>query len=93
MTLEHELTQDLLKLAGYEVVEDVDQPGLYTWIRRENGQTVGGCDMSLPTADEAWDEVCFMVREVLVDEAEIDADTWKEMSAEERQRVIIEQFC
>lgn len=89
---EHELTQDLLHLAGYEVVENSDQPGLYSWLRREKGRVVGECDVGLATTEEAWDEVRFMVREVLSKEAEVDAGTWKEMSAEERQRLIIDQF-
>ena len=92
-TSEHELTQDLLELAGYRVDEDVDQQGLFVWTRQEAGRTTGGCDISLDSAEKAWNEVRWIVGEVLRDEAEIGAADWKLMSAEERKRVIIEQFC
>lgn len=90
---EYELTQDLLELAGYCVNEDADQPGLFLWTHQEAGRTTDGCDISLDTAEEAWNEVRWMVGEVLRDEAGIEADEWKLMSAEDRKRVIIELFA
>lgn len=48
----------LARVAGFDVREDSDQPGLYTWLRtNENGALIGGCDSSFNSQDEAWDEV------------------------------------
>lgn len=89
----YELSQDLLELAGYDVSEDTDQPGLYVWTREEKGRMVAGCDSSLASAEEAWDEVRFMVAEVLFEEANVSPAEWKELSAEQRQSIITEEFC
>ena len=89
----YDFSQDLLSLAGYTVSEDTDQPGLYVWTREEKGRLVAGCDSSLPSAEEAWNEVKFMVAEVLAEEANMSPAEWKALTAEERQAVIVEQFC
>lgn len=88
----HELPEDLLRLAGYDVSEDSDQPGLFVWTRREHNQIVEGCDMSLDGEDDAWQDVREMVIEVLTQDAALTADRWNALSAEERAKVIVEQF-
>ena len=78
---------------GAGQADHTDQPGLYVWTREEKGRLVAGCDSSLPSAEEAWDEVKFMVAEVLAEVANMSPAEWKALTAEERQAAIVEQFC
>ena len=87
-----ELPEELLKQAQYHVGEDPDQPGLYQWTRTEGGVTVGGCDASFSTAEEAWEEVRETVALVLQDEAGFSADEWNALTGEERRLVIHREF-
>ena len=88
----HEISEDLLILAGYAVSEDPDRPGWFLWTRREKGQLVGACETSLPSAEAATSEVVGMIREVLEEEADLSAEDWEAMGFEERRAIILEQF-
>lgn len=84
----------LMKAAGYEVLPDSDQPGLFLWIRSERGQIEGGSDMSLSSVKEAEEEVMEIIREVVFSESEeeITPDQWEGMPLAQRLVVIQELY-
>lgn len=87
----HEISEDLMKLAGYQVCEDSDQQGYFTWVRAGNGAVKEGCDASFESLEEAWDEVRFIIAERLEDEG-LDAEEWNALTAEQRHMAICEHF-
>lgn len=80
----------VMAAAGYEVLPDSDQPGMFLWIRRERGRIEGGSDMSLPAFKEAEEEVMEIIREVVFTESEdeVTPDQWEDMSLVQRLAVI-----
>ena len=79
----HNISEDLMKLAGYQVREDFDQHGYFTWVKVENGVVTEGCDSSFESAAEAWDEVRLIMAEQMEGEG-LEADDWNILTAEER---------
>lgn len=92
-SIARQIDERQINLAGYEILEDSDQPGFFLWVRREHGQIVGGCDTSLDSRDAIVAELQGMMAEVLQEEANIPAEIWSTMSADEKDALILEQFC
>jgi hypothetical protein len=60
---------------GYEILEDVDQPGLWVWTSRSEG-----CDSSFLTAKEALDGAWFDAASRTMGITDLSSDQWDAMS-------------
>lgn len=87
--MKYEITEDILTLAGFEVVKDPDQDGMWVWVRRHNGQFIEGCESSFDSQEQAWNDVREMFFRILGQECGIGEQQWAEMSAEERMAVAL----
>lgn len=67
--------RSLLALMGFEVVPDVDQPGLWVWTRSQAGRVLEGCEGSFPTAEQAWGDVVGALDDVR-DDLGVSQATW-----------------
>lgn len=76
--------QALAEAAGFSVSPDPDQPGLYQWVRREQGTIVEGCDGSFDTAQAAWEAVIADLLETLLFEADLSSEDWDGLSQAQR---------
>ena len=92
-SIAHQIDERQITLAGYEILEDSDQPGFFLWVRREHGHIVGGCETSLESRDAIVAELQGMMTEVLQEEAGVHAETWNTMPSNEKDALIREQFC
>ena len=77
MTLHTEQDRDLARTAGFEVTPDVDQPGLWVWVLRdEEGKAIEGCDSSFTSEEDAWGDVVSQVIENTMAENNLSSEEW-----------------
>ena len=84
--------RELARIAGFDVLEDVDQPTLYVWVRLANGHVVEGCDCSFPDPDSAWDEAIAQTFENAMADADVSDEEWDGMDQEKRLALVRESF-
>lgn len=82
------LNKNLAKIAGFEVVEDVDQTGLWVWLRRENGLEFEGSDISFGSEKEAWDNALYALMSNLFEVGEISEDEWENLNENDQENLI-----
>lgn len=86
---------DIARALGYQVSEDPDQPGRFQWaLRDESGRFLEGCEQSLDSEGEAWDDATFSATSIIMGALDISDEQWDAMSLEqqvERAREALEE--
>lgn len=82
----------LSQLAGFDVLEDVDDPGSFHWTRRANGHEVERSNEAFTDPDSAWSDAIDTVVQTVADDASLSYSQWDRLDADHQERLVRESF-
>lgn len=82
----------LSQLAGFDVLEQVDAPASFVWIRRANGHEVDRSNEAFGDPDSAWADAIDVVVETVVADASLSYSEWDTLGPDRQESLVRESF-
>ncbi len=84
--------RSLSQLAGFDAIEQPEEPGTFVWVRLTNGHEVDRSPQVFGSPDEAWADAIDAMVESTVSDAAISYGEWDGLTTDRQESLVRESF-